>query len=97
MKYLMCFLCFAIVIGTVLASGSDPDWYNGEIATITLYQIFQHLHQLVQKAGVMVGFLFGQRLGATVKPIIQIKIITILVLIWQVTMAFLNPSMRQAK
>ncbi len=31
MKYLMFFLCFAVVIGTVLASGSDPDGYNGEI------------------------------------------------------------------
>lgn len=37
MKYLMCFLCFAIVIGTVLASGSDPDWYNGEIVTYDVY------------------------------------------------------------
>ena len=37
MKYLMLFLCFAVIISTVLASGSDPDWYNGEIVTYDVY------------------------------------------------------------
>ena len=37
MKYLICFLCLAVVIGTVLASGSDPDWYNGEIVMFDVY------------------------------------------------------------
>ncbi len=39
MKYLMLFLCFAVVISTVLASGSgsDPDAINGEIVMYDVY------------------------------------------------------------
>ena len=37
MKYLMLFLWFAAVISTVLASGSDPDWQNGEIVMFDVY------------------------------------------------------------
>ena len=37
MKYLVIFLCFAVVISTVLASGSDPDAINGEIVMYDVY------------------------------------------------------------
>ena len=37
MKCLMFFLSFAVVISAVLASGSDPDWQNGEIVRFDVY------------------------------------------------------------
>lgn len=37
MKYLKLFLCSIVVTSAVLASGSDPDWYNGEIVMYDVY------------------------------------------------------------
>ncbi|MDE0016342.1 MAG: hypothetical protein OXU51_09160 [Candidatus Poribacteria bacterium] len=37
MKYLKLFLCAIVITSTVLASGSDPDWNNGEIVMYDVY------------------------------------------------------------